>query len=120
MCIRDSVTTEQRGNIEKAIDEWFKTWESAWDMMLQIVASCKYQCPACGSKELGYNDPLHCFFTCTAVASFGKTFVEKTKETLKIRSKDISPMVLLKNSSAFPWALRHVDRVHKMLSLIHI
>ena len=106
-----TVTTEQRGNIEKAIDEWFKAWEAAWDMVLQNVASCEQRCPACGSQELGYNDPLHCFFTCNAVAALGKTFMAKTQRAL--RSQDVSPMLMLKNASAFPWALKHVDDVHK-------
>ena len=107
------VTTEQRGNIEKAIDEWFKAWEAAWDMILQSVASCEDRCPACGSQELGYNDPLHCFFTCKVVESLGKVFMAKTQRELKIPSQGVSPMLMLKNLSAFPWALMHVDNVHK-------
>ena len=110
-------TTDQRGNIEKAIDEWFSKWEEAWYGILLNVATCEERCPACGSAKTGYNDPLHCFFTCNEVEKdgCGENFIEKAMEILPEKCvAGVSPMVLLKNPSVFPWALKHVDTVHQL------
>jgi lipopolysaccharide biosynthesis glycosyltransferase len=110
------VDEKQRFNIGKFIDEWFDKWDTAWHALLRDVAHSNKRCPACKSQLPGYSEPLHCFFTCPAIQTLAQDFVKKCHQKALKQFNPGLPMAALCNQSAFPWALLHVDAVHKRRS----